>query len=119
MTRRRTYRIDEMQGPLSELLIAGDRAQDTRSPLHPLAEWLAGCTTCGAAKGEPCVPLDGPDRETRAERNHASHVARRRAAAEHLSQLLASELRKQAQEMRGAPGAGLSAPDARSGPGRV
>jgi hypothetical protein len=90
--RRRTYRIDEMEEPIAELLLAGDKALDTRSPLYPLAEWLLPCNDCGVAKGEPCVPHGGTDRQERAVRNHASHVARRRAAALHLSRLLAGHV---------------------------
>lgn len=93
---RRTYRADDMGESLAELLMAGDKALNTRSPLYPLAEWLAPCTRCGAEKKAPCVPHDGPEREERALRNHASHAARRRSAAQHLSSLLAEHVSSEA-----------------------
>ena len=86
---RRTYRIGEMREPIEELLLTGDKELNTRSPLYPLAEWLVPCEKCGAAKGEPCVPGGGSGRQERAQRNHASHIGRRKAVAKHLSSLLA------------------------------
>ena len=93
---RRRYRVDEMQEPIAELLLAGDKALNTRSPLYPLAEWLVPCVDCGAVKGEPCVPREGAHRPERAVRNHASHVARRRAAAAQLTDVLVSYISPEA-----------------------
>jgi hypothetical protein len=90
-----------MREPIEELLLAGDKELNTRSPLYPLAEWLEPCGKCGAAKGEPCVPQGGSGRQERARHNHASHIDRRRAAAERLSGLLATAIMSEA----GKPGA--------------
>lgn len=84
----KTTDTEAMRDRIQELLVAGDMGLGTRSPLYPLAQRLVPCTTCSAPKGEPCIPHDGPDREKRARRNHASHVDRRKAVAQHLSHVL-------------------------------
>ena len=90
--RRHVFRIDEMEEPVTELLLAGNKSLDTRSALHPLAMWLLPCHDCGVPKGEPCLPLAGDERDERATRNHYSHMTRRKAAAEHLSSLLCEQV---------------------------
>jgi hypothetical protein len=60
--------------------------------LYRLAERVVHCIVCGAGRGNPCLPARGEAKEARARQNHATHKARRVAAADRMSRMLADRL---------------------------
>jgi hypothetical protein len=92
-TGRYKYDDDRPEAAIRDLFEGnGSRGYD-HPALYRLAERVVHCTACGAGRRKPCRPADGEDLETRARRNHATHKARRVAAIERMSRLLADSIR--------------------------
>lgn len=83
---------------IAEAIDEAMRKVDTRPSVFSsrVPEILAPCQRagCGAAIGQPCLPLSGEDSQVRARRNHASHRARQADAARIMADLIVQEAQK-------------------------
>lgn len=91
-TGRYRYDDDHPEAAIRDLFEGNGSSGYEHPALYRLAERVMHCTVCGAERRKPCRPADGGNLETRARRNHATHEARRVAAAERMSRLLADSL---------------------------
>ena len=88
------YRYDDDHPEIAiRDLFEGNGSRGYEHPaLYRLAERVVHCTVCGAGRGNPCLPARGEGEEARARQNHATHKARRVAAADRMSLMLADRL---------------------------